>query len=71
MASKFWNWATNDYSDERTLFLEGVIAEESWFEDDVSSASAMKCCSSRRRLIRFRIASLSLAGLSTTACWIS
>ena len=38
MASKFWNWVQNDSSEERILFLEGVIAEESWFEDDVSPA---------------------------------
>ena len=38
MASKFWNWSKNDSSEERTLFLEGVIAEESWFEDDVTPA---------------------------------
>ena len=35
---KFWNWAGND-AGERTLFLEGVIAEESWFEDDVTPAA--------------------------------
>ncbi len=39
MANKFWNWAQNDNSGERTLFLEGVIAEESWFEDDVTPAA--------------------------------
>lgn len=39
MANKFWNWAQNDNSSERTLFLEGVIAEESWFEDDVTPAA--------------------------------
>ncbi len=38
MASKFWNWAKDDNSEARTLFLEGVIAEESWFEDDVTPA---------------------------------
>ena len=33
----FWNWAKN--ADEtRTLFLEGVIAEESWFSDEVTPA---------------------------------
>ena len=39
MASKFWNWIKNDNSGERILFLEGVIAEESWFEDDVTPAA--------------------------------
>ena len=39
MANKFWNWVQNDNNGERTLFLEGVIAEESWFEDDVTPAA--------------------------------
>jgi len=38
MANKFWNWTQNENSSERILFLEGVIAEESWFEDDVTPA---------------------------------
>lgn len=34
---RFWNWVRN--ADEgRTLYLEGVIAETSWFEDDVTPA---------------------------------
>ena len=41
---KFWNWksrtATNEETQEqiqeRTLFLNGTIAEESWFDDDVT-----------------------------------
>ena len=33
----FWNWVRNE-DDTRTLFLEGVIAEESWFSDDVTPA---------------------------------
>lgn len=33
--NKFWNWVRN--SDEsRTLYLNGTIAEESWFDDDVT-----------------------------------
>ena len=33
--NRFWNWVRN--SDEsRTLYLDGVIAEESWFDDDVT-----------------------------------
>ena len=28
MANKFWNWVQDDNNGERTLFLEGVIAEE-------------------------------------------
>ncbi len=35
---KFWNWA-RDTDDARTLYLCGVIAEESWFEDDVTPAA--------------------------------
>ena len=33
----FWNWVKND-DNTRTLYLEGVIAEESWFKDDVTPA---------------------------------
>ena len=41
---KFWNWksrtVTNsemqEQTQERTLFLNGTIAEESWFDDDVT-----------------------------------
>ena len=34
MKRKFWNWADGD--GERELRLEGVIAEESWFGDEVT-----------------------------------
>jgi ATP-dependent Clp protease protease subunit len=46
-ANKFWRWARNKLPDpanpgqeteERTLFLDGTIAEESWFDDDVTPA---------------------------------
>ncbi len=41
---KFWKWKNADIADEmsekketeRTLFLDGVIAEESWFDDEVT-----------------------------------
>ena len=33
---KFWNWVKDEESDTRTLYLDGVIAEESWFDDDVT-----------------------------------
>ena len=33
----FWNWVRND-DETRTLYLEGVIAEESWFNDDITPA---------------------------------
>jgi len=37
---KFWNWARDETApDARTLFLEGAIAEESWFDDDVTPAA--------------------------------
>ena len=41
---KFWNWKnkkvknqkTQEETTQRTLFLNGTIAEESWFDDDVT-----------------------------------
>ena len=33
---KFWNWAKDEESGVRTLYLDGTIAEESWFDDDVT-----------------------------------
>lgn len=40
MNKKFWKWknqtALGTEQTERTLFLNGTIAEESWFDDDVS-----------------------------------
>ena len=45
--SKFWRWVTNEVPDpettetkpqSRTLYLNGTIAEESWFDDDVTPA---------------------------------
>lgn len=41
---KFWKWKnlmvlnqeTQEQTEERTLFLNGAIAEESWFDDDVT-----------------------------------
>ena len=35
MNRRFWNWVRNEDS-TRTLTLNGTIAEESWFEDDVT-----------------------------------
>jgi ATP-dependent Clp protease protease subunit len=35
---KFWNWIKNE-EDARTLYLEGVIAEESWLDDDITPAA--------------------------------
>ena len=37
---KFWNWARDETApDARVLRLEGTIAEESWFDDDVTPAA--------------------------------
>ena len=37
---KFWNWIMDETTpDARTLYLEGAIAEESWFDDDVTPAA--------------------------------
>lgn len=46
LMKKFWNWksrkirdqASNEEVTERVLFLNGTIAEESWFDDDVTPA---------------------------------
>ena len=43
---KFWNWKkiktvdqeTGQEAEERVLFLNGTIAEESWFDDDITPA---------------------------------
>lgn len=35
MNKKFWNWVKNE-DDSRTLYLEGAIAEETWFGDEVT-----------------------------------
>ncbi len=33
---KFWKWKNQTETEERTLFLNGTIAENSWFDDDVT-----------------------------------
>ena len=33
---KFWNWKNKTEMAERTLFLNGTIAEESWFDDEIT-----------------------------------
>ena len=38
---RFWNWtspATDDAGEERTLHLEGIIAESTWLDDDLTPA---------------------------------
>ena len=37
--NKFWNWARDEDTGERTLYLCGVIAEESWYGDEVTPAA--------------------------------
>jgi ATP-dependent Clp protease, protease subunit len=37
MKRKFWNWVKNEGGlDERTLFLNGQISDETWFGDEVT-----------------------------------
>ena len=37
---RFWNWVRDQTGEgTRTLHLEGTIAEESWFDDDVTPAA--------------------------------
>lgn len=36
MTKKFWKWKNQTETADRTLFLNGTIAEESWFDDDVT-----------------------------------
>ena len=31
---KFWNWIKNE--EERTLYFDGYIAQDSWFDDDIT-----------------------------------
>ena len=37
--NKFWNWVKNEDTGQRDLYLEGVIAQESWFGDEVTPAA--------------------------------
>lgn len=34
MNKKFWNWVKNE--EGRTLFFDGYIAQDSWFDDDIT-----------------------------------
>ncbi|MFA4886458.1 MAG: head maturation protease, ClpP-related, partial [Desulfotomaculaceae bacterium] len=34
LKKKFWNWVKNE--DGRTLYLDGAIAEETWFGDEIT-----------------------------------
>ena len=31
---KFWNWVKNE--EGRTLYFDGYIAQDSWFDDEIS-----------------------------------
>ena len=37
--NRFWNWARDANTGSRVLYLDGVIAEESWFDDDITPAA--------------------------------
>ena len=39
MNKTFWSWTRDAGSGPRVLFMDGVIAEESWFDDDVTPAA--------------------------------
>ena len=39
---KFWAWSQVKDSDERVLSIDGTIAEDSWYEDDVTPACFKK-----------------------------
>jgi ATP-dependent Clp protease protease subunit len=36
---QFWRWAKDEATGERTLYLSGPIAEETWFGDEVTPAA--------------------------------
>src|SRR5690625_2727285 len=36
---KSWNWTKESETDKRTLHLYGAIAEESWFDDEVTPSA--------------------------------
>lgn len=37
--NKFWNWVKNEDTGESELYLNGAIAEETWFGDEVTPAA--------------------------------
>ncbi len=37
--NRFWKWMKNEAGAERDLYLDGAIAQDSWFEDDVTPAA--------------------------------
>lgn len=36
MKRKFWNWVKNENDENRTLFLNGEISDETWYGDEVT-----------------------------------
>ena len=36
---KFWNWLRNDADGESELYLDGAIASETWWGDEVTPAA--------------------------------
>ncbi len=36
---KFWNWVKNEDTGERVLYFDGVIAEQTWFGDEITPAA--------------------------------
>ncbi|HEX3017819.1 MAG TPA: head maturation protease, ClpP-related [Caproicibacter sp.] len=34
--SRFWNWVQDETTEERTLYLNGVISDETWWGDEVT-----------------------------------
>jgi ATP-dependent Clp protease protease subunit len=39
LMNKFWNWARDANTGGRVLYLDGIIAESTWFEDDITPAA--------------------------------
>ena len=37
--NKFWRWSKNEATQSRTLYFDGCIADESWFDDDITPAA--------------------------------
>ena len=33
---KFWNWVRDETTEERTLYLNGVISDETWWGDEIT-----------------------------------
>ena len=52
---RFWNWLKNEETGQRDLWLEGPIAEESWFGDEVTPAIFKEELNSGKGPIRLHI----------------